>query len=282
MVTRRRAERRRPDRPGLGIDAAGGPVIDPSENVAALVVAESKRHDDLRLAAKELSDTKHSHQRDISSLRAAHQGQISEIREIHQKDLAKAESGRLDSIRQVDREEVVKTAVAANTAIQTLAKQTTELQQTLAKQVTDTAAAQETRSSAQYNDTNKRLSAVELALSEGKGKQQMADPAMDRMAAMVEKLVTSQAEGTGRKQVTDPAIERMALTVEKLASLQDKGAGRSEGLSDTWKMVIAAIGLLTALNALGLFDSLKNAPSPPYVPAPYGTQLPVTPVTPRQ
>jgi hypothetical protein len=36
--------------------------------------------------------------------------------------------------------------------------------------VTDTAAAQEARNAAQYGDVNKRLSALELAMSEGKGK----------------------------------------------------------------------------------------------------------------
>jgi hypothetical protein len=35
-------------RPGIGVDARGGQVIDPTENVKALNAAEAKRQDDLR------------------------------------------------------------------------------------------------------------------------------------------------------------------------------------------------------------------------------------------
>jgi hypothetical protein len=80
--------------------------------------------------------------------------------------------------------------------------------------VTDTAAAQETRQSARDADTAKRLSAVELSMSKGEGKQQVADPALDRMAAMVEKLV----------------------------SLQASGAGKNEGVNATWIVLLGAIG----------------------------------------
>jgi hypothetical protein len=261
-VERRRLHEPQPKRggvAGIGVDSSGGPVIDPTENVIALVEAESRRQDDLRVAAKELNDTKVDHQKEISDLRSQHQGVLGQLREEHQEKMANAESGRLNSIRQVDREEVAKTAVAANLAITTLAKQTTDLQTTLQKQVADTAVAVEQRQSAAYSDTNKRLSAVELALSEGKGKQQVADPAIERMAAMVERLVASQALGTGK----------------------------GEGIDSTWKLLIAGVGLLVALNALGVFTRIappvaapQAAPQVIYVPAPPGAMLPTTPPQP--
>ncbi|HXE51261.1 MAG TPA: hypothetical protein VN663_22980 [Ramlibacter sp.] len=39
-----------PGRPGIGVDARGGQVIDPTENVKALSEAANKRQDDLRTA----------------------------------------------------------------------------------------------------------------------------------------------------------------------------------------------------------------------------------------
>lgn len=194
--------------PGVGVDAGGGAVIDPTANVIALVEAETKRQDDLRASAKELSDTKHAHQQEIGALR-----------ETYQEKIQRAEAGRLDSIRQVDREEVAKTAVAANTAIMTLAKQTTDLQQTLAKQVTDTAAAQEARYSAQYSDTNKRLSALELASSEGKGKQTLSDPQMAEVLAEVKILREARTSATGHQTGGADTWKWVALLIGVIASV---------------------------------------------------------------
>lgn len=249
---------------GIGVDVYGAPVIDPTKNVLANIEAESKRQDDLRMAAKELSDSNNLHQKEmgliqaahlkeISDLRERHQNEIGRLREEHQAGMAEAESGRLNSIRQVDREEVAKTAVAANTAIATLAKQTTDLATTLQKQVSDTATAAEARSSAQYNDTTKRLQAVELALSEGKGKQ----------------------------QVSDPAIERMANIVEKLASGQATFGGERQGISSAWYVLGGVVALIMGLLTIGallvsLTVFMNRQASPAYVPAPPATMLPTT------
>jgi hypothetical protein len=233
---------------GMGVDALGGPVIDPTENVIALVVAESKRQDDLRQAAKELSDAKHAHEEEIGKLR-----------EQYQEKIQRAESGRLDSIRQVDREEVAKTAVAANTAITTLAKQTNDLAVTLAKTVADTAAAAEARNSAQYSDTNKRLSALELSSSEGKGKQTVADPQMEKLTTLVEVLAQHQATG----------------------------GGKAEGQSESVRLLVMGVGLVATLLMIGsmlvgvvLFLNRRETVTPPqviYVPAPAGSLLPTSP-----
>lgn len=212
-----------PVTPGLGVDVHGNPVIDPTENVIALTNAANRRQDDLRESAKEISDSKIAHLKEIGDLRERYQENISKLREDHQAKISAAESGRIDSIRQVDREEVAKTAMAANTAIATLAKQTTDLATTLQRQVSDTATAAEARSSAQYNDTQKRLQAVELALSEGKGKQ----------------------------TVSDPQLVRLSDLVEQMARTQATGAGKSEGSSTMWGYIIGAIGLIGMLVGIG-------------------------------
>jgi hypothetical protein len=243
---------------GIPVDSSGGATIDPTKNVLDLVDAAVQRQDDLRAKDRDIADLQHGHQEAIAKLRATHEATVGLLREQYQEKIAHAESGRLDSIRQVDREEVAKTAVAANTAIQTLAKQTTDLSTTLAKQVADTAAAAESRQSSQYSDTNKRLSALELSSSEGKGKQTVVDPQMDKLTSLVEVLARNQATG----------------------------AGKASGFSASWAILIGAIGLIGALLSIAavvvtvvLFLSRASAAanSPIYVPAPPGTVLPSTP-----
>lgn len=194
------ANQRVKEPPGAAVDSEGRAVIDPTENVKALSEAAAKRQDDLREASDKFNMAEIAHVKEMAVLRAGHSAEMGELRDKYQAKIQSAETDRLNSIRQVDREEVAKTAVAANTAIQTLAKQTTDLQQTLAKQVTDTAAAQETRYSAQSSDYNKRLSALELSSSEGRGKATVSDPQMDKLTALVEVLARNQASGTGKSE----------------------------------------------------------------------------------
>lgn len=227
----------------------------------ALSEAANTRQDDLREAAKELSDTKIAHQRELMDVRARNLEQIGIIRENHQGELDTKESSRLDSIRAVDREEVAKTATAAQLAISTLAQTTNQMAETLRNQVANTAAAAENRQVSFATDLNKRISAVELALSEGKGKQQVSDPQMDRMAKLVEELVASQAKGTGTK----------------------------EGVSASWGILLGVVSLFATLIAIFVFfarpgvTSSPQQPSVIYVPAPAGALLPTTPpsVAPR-
>lgn len=223
--------------PGMAVDAAGNVAWDPSRNVETTIASETRRQDDLRDAAKELSDVKHAHEQEIGRLREAYQEKIQH-----------AESGRIDSIRQVDREEVAKTAVAANTAIATLAKQTNDLAVTLAKTVTDTATAAEARNSAQYSDTNKRLSALELSSSEGKGKQ----------------------------TVSDPQLEKLAQAVENLSRLQDRGTGKTEGMGDSGRLLLFVFAILTALMGFYTFTQRGSsaASQPQVIVVPAGTPTP--------
>jgi hypothetical protein len=171
---------------GLPIDKSGGPTVDPTENVKALVIADAKRQDDLRISQEKLDDTKIKDLKEIIDLRAA-----------FEEKLRVSEAGRLDSIRQVDRDDVAKTTAAANVAIATLAKQTTDLSTTLAKQVQDTATATEARQSAFSAEVTKRLSQLELGASSASGKNAVADPQIEALRGSVEKLLAAQQSGAG-------------------------------------------------------------------------------------
>lgn len=175
--------------PGIAVDKAGDGTIDPSVNVAKLNEASSKRQDDLRDSAKELWEAKFAHIKEISDLRAVHAAQ-----------LAKAEADRLDSIRQVDREDVNKTAAQALVAIQTLAQTTNATAETLRTQVATTAAAALSQLTLATAETNKRLSALELSSSEGKGGRAVADPALDKLVNRMEDLLKASALGEGQSK----------------------------------------------------------------------------------
>lgn len=204
MSTRSRARIRArsttPRGTGLGVDYLGAPVVDPTENVLQLTEAAVQRQDDLRMLTQDLTNAKLTHLKEIS-----------DIREHHQRELDHAESQRLDSIRQVDREEVAKSAATIQTATAALANQTTVLAETLRTQVGTVASAAEARAAAVANaadnrlnqfstDVIKRISALELSLSEGKGKQQVIDPQLTEMIGEMRALRNLQVAGVGKTE----------------------------------------------------------------------------------
>lgn len=160
---------------------------DPTPNVLDLVNAAERRQDDLRQAEVRYND-----------LRDIHKQAIARLREEYQEKLAEKESSRLDSIRQVDREDVNKTALAAQQAIKTLADQTTALKDTLQLQVANAATMVENRQQAFATEVNKRLSNLELQYSEGKGKSDVRDPATDELMKAVGMLATKKDQDVGR------------------------------------------------------------------------------------
>jgi hypothetical protein len=214
----------------VGVDASGGAVIDPTANVTALVVAGNQRQDDLRDANNNWI-----------------MAQIEKITELvktyaeHHKELAIKESSRLDSIRQVDREEVAKTAAQNNLAITTLAKQTTDLSSTLQAQVQASAQAVEARRQADMTEVNKRVSALELALSASAGRSTVADPALVELTTEVRKLAASRDEGSGRAAVVDP---QFVAALAELKVLREKDSTRTG--FDAGKAAAVAGGLAAA------------------------------------
>ena len=182
------------------MDASGNPVVDPTANVLDALEAGSRRQDDLRDATNKYLDARIDSIEQKAILRAEHAKELREQESRHNDALRRAESARLDSIRQVDREDVSKTAAQVLNSVQTLASTAGTTAETLRNQVATTAAQASAQRTADSTEFNKRLSAVELALSEGKGKQTVADPQMERLANMVEKLASARDTGTGKSE----------------------------------------------------------------------------------
>jgi len=260
---RRQLERERPParrlrRPmtgvGLGVDAEGRPVIDPTENVRELFEAGATRQDDLRLAERRLQEEKILRvESEMRMLR--HEVKL---RASHQKDLDALEAKRLDAVRsqdqlaaktEADRQGNAVTALAASaaTTAETLRSAVNTSAQNLATQLTNT-----------VNAITERIAALEKSSYTGAGKQAVADP-------MMEQLVHEMRTLTAQRQAD--------------AGAQTGRHGSQENLKAVLQVGIAAILMLIAIATfiIARVDTKEPAPQVIYTPAPAGTQLPTLP-----
>jgi hypothetical protein len=119
--------------PGPGVDAAGRPVIDPTENVKALNAAEAKRQDDLRRAdARRQDDIRNAesrHIREILTIRTHHDEERRRVNEIHARELREAEADRLDALRAGDQAQIQRAAEVQEARATALATQQATVQE---------------------------------------------------------------------------------------------------------------------------------------------------------
>jgi hypothetical protein len=185
-MTRKQSSRTRSSN-GLGVDAAGSPVVDPTENVKALSEAAQQRQDDLREAHTKLVEANLLRLEQIATLRAE-----------HATALAKLESDRLNAIRQVDVLAVNTAADRAAAAIQALAATTATNAETLRTALTTTATTIATQTANTVQGITERLAALEKSSYEGLGKSRVADPMVDQLLREVKALRESGAGSTGK------------------------------------------------------------------------------------
>ena len=176
----------------MGLDPAGGPLIDPTANVIALNKAGHVRQDDLRKAERRYVKAELKRAKD----RAKFVEKYTKVHQRHDYALHKAEAARLDALRQSDREDVKALAAATTAKAEALQSQGATTAKTLADSFASAMAEQ-----------NKRVSAVELAQSEGRGKATVESPMMAEMVSKIEALTLTIASNSGQKQgVTDARI----------------------------------------------------------------------------
>lgn len=233
---------------GVGVDAFGGSVIDPSENVRALNEASIKRVDDMMALRSELVDAK----LDIAKLRADHNLFVIQMHANHQAALDEKESSRLDSVRQVDQLAVKTESDRAAVAISALATTTAAMAETLRSAQTVSAATLATQFDRTMAQANERIAALERSSYIGAGRAGVADPQIDKLSALVEHLASAQAAGIGKSMATDPAVAAMAAEVNRLASAMATGTGRSAGGTAVWAYVVAGVGLIATLLSIAV------------------------------
>lgn len=108
---------------GPSVDRQGAPVIDPTENVLALVAAQVKRADDLMLAFEKLIGEKNQRQDDLRNMESKHIREVADLTRSYEAQLRDKETQRLDAIRQVDVGAVGKASEVQATVATTLQAQ---------------------------------------------------------------------------------------------------------------------------------------------------------------
>jgi len=97
-------------------------------------------------------------------------------------------------------------------------------------------------------------------------------------------LEKSSYTGAGKQAVADPMMEQLIQEMRSSTAQRAADRGRVDGMSDSAKAIIAALGMLLTLTALYTFTqrAAASAPAPQviYVPAPAGALLPTTPPSP--
>lgn len=151
---------------GAGVDAKGGPVIDPTENVRELFEAGATRQDDLR----QLNDRRIDAEIRVLDVKVEALDRRLMLRAEHAKEIRLLETERVDAIRRVDVLAGNTAADRALVAIQTLATQTTAERETLRNLVTTTASTIATQNAADLARINEAISALQKSSYEGAGK----------------------------------------------------------------------------------------------------------------
>ena len=151
--------------PGLGVDAGGGPVVDPTENVRELVEAAIKRQDDLR-------------ERD-----QRHAKELAALTRDYEAELRKAETNRIDAIRLVDTGNVARTAETNAAAASALAAQLVATAEQNRTQVASAAAAAVTSLAAALEPIQKDIRDLRDAQARGVGGKEQTSETRESSAA---------------------------------------------------------------------------------------------------
>jgi len=175
----------------LGVDSSGNPVFDPSANVLSLVEAAVRRLDDVNQAEQKRND----------QLREAESRRVDEqlsLRAEYESKLQIAEAKRIDAIRAVDVNAVAVASQRASDQATVLAAQVAQSAEALRGLVATTAANAAASQAQMVNTLSSRLTALEQAQYEGKGKSTIADPALIALVEQVKALAVSRDQTTGK------------------------------------------------------------------------------------
>lgn len=259
---------------GLGVDSEGGPVIDPTKNVLALVEA-SVREIMTLLTERDRRYTDRFGAADIAvaAALAAIEKQTTASFMASEKAIVKAEDAQRDyNIRsnefrgQLD--DQAKTLLPRQEAA------------ALLKSI-------EERMAATVRDHEKTF---------------------DEVKAEISSLRETRAEGAGKQEIVAPVLTEIYKDVRALREARADATGQVAGISTSWVVMLGAAGFITTLMAIGggvyalmprtasgtdaalaaLTAEVKSlrearsvaAPQVIYVPSPPGTMLPSTPPSP--
>lgn len=131
---------------------------------------------------------------------------ISELKSKHQSELDLKESTRIDAIRKIDQLNRTMEAERSATAVSALATANTTTAETLRTTVANSANTLAGQFEKTVSGIVERLANLEKSSYLGAGKAGVADPQIERLSALVEKLAANQAQGTGKSEGIDKFI----------------------------------------------------------------------------
>jgi tryptophan 2,3-dioxygenase len=181
----------------------------------------------------------------------------------------------VDAIRLVDKNAVdvataqaVATATALAKTVQdsaaVLSTQGTRQAEDLRTLVATTAAEQSRNLQQQFTALTTRISALEQAGAEGKGRQLPPDPIIVSLMAQVTALAQAGSEGRGKAALQDPAISALTAQVAALLQARTNQTGTEQGYSNVIGWIVGGVGMLIAfLGMLAAFMRLRQASGAP-------------------
>lgn len=213
---------------GTGVigDKPGTQIIDPTENVKALMAASLESVGKLRDADEKFNKAQFKHLKEIGDLRSRYWHLI------RKGDLKTAEKTRqVDVLAAANSASQLATAVqalqsASDRNTETLRNQVSETAQAMAKQTTESAQAVQTQTDNLFRRTETAISTVS-----------------DRVGS----LERANAAGAGRQSVVDPQITELIASMGKLVVTTAAGGGRTEGKTDSAKWIFAGIAALGSI-----------------------------------
>lgn len=273
-------------RDGVGIDRSGGPAIDPTENVVALVESEARAAAALREADIKFNDRQHCHLKEVTTLLSK-----------NAETLRVSDLDRLDKTRQVDVLAAAASAATLATAVQTLATTSDRNAETLrtqlnadraalAKQMADAAVQIQIGTDNAFKDVNARIAELQKSQYQGAGKSSVADPIMSEFMIEMKKMASAVQERRGHESVSDPALTAaltglasgqmaMAASISGLKTNESLSMGRQQGVMDSRQLLTWGLGILAVLTALYTFSQRQSTPTTPQIiVVPAGTQTP--------
>lgn len=242
--TRSRSRSRSGYYAGIGVDYAGGPVVDPTENVKALSEALSQRQDDLRDLNNKYLDAR---------LDSMEKNAIKDAS--HAKEIRELESKRVDAVREIDVVARNTAAAQALTAIQTLAATTGAEREALRSLVSTTAATIQNQTDRIVGAITDRIAILEKTSYTGQGKQALFDPQVAELIQDLKNLRGTKQEGLSEAMkflIGIGTLFALAITIGTFVFITQRGGGPAVP---------------------------TPAPQILYVPAPPGTLLPSPPST---
>jgi hypothetical protein len=214
---------------GIGIDAWGGSVIDPTKNVEDLVRALEETTEKLRQAdARRLDDLRTADNKRIDDLREAEQKKISELA---------AQKSQYD--RQIFDIQTVQVKTTSDLISAQLSKETGSL------------AGQINASSGQTQGLITTLSAridrLEQSRAEIYGREQRPDPALAegiaRMGTGISEAMTKMAA------IQADATAKLTLQIASIGAMEQTGQGHRQGQTQTTDRVFQIVTLIVAIGA---------------------------------